>query len=66
MKTLSNGTNILDRMYYYLLEFHNFEKECLQKTFIQKNYQKDSLKDLTKEEFTEYFQYASYEDAKNI
>ncbi len=65
MKILNDGTEIIDRVYYYVLDFDNQEKTECQQTYIQKNFEKDSVRSLTQKEFWEYFSYACLKDREN-
>jgi len=61
MKTLSDGTEVLDRTYYYLLDFN----ESTKRDFIQKTFNKNRLCDLTEYEYWELFYHATKSDFHN-
>lgn len=61
MKTLSDNTEIEDRLWYYLLDFNDSdEKKTIQ------SLGKQLLKDLTKNEFYELFRIATESDLKGV
>lgn len=58
MKTLSDGNEVSDATYYYLLDWN----ERNNKNFINKNFNKNSLRYLTLEEYLILWQYATTSD----
>lgn len=60
MKTLADGTEVVARMYYYLLDFNDMTRWA----FIMKEFKKDTLKELNKGEFLKLFKHATDVDAK--
>lgn len=62
MERLSDGKEVSSRTYYYLLGW-NEENEW---EFMMKNFNKSKLSNLTLEEFTELFSYATQKDYDNF
>ena len=60
MKTLSSGSRVPSRLYYYLLDFNDENRE-----FMFDLFHVTRLYDLTKDQFYELFQYASGTDFNN-
>ena len=58
MKELTDGAQVLSRVYYYLLDFNESDNW----SFIRDNFGKTMLKDLAIDEFTKLFEYASESD----
>lgn len=59
MKELADGTLVLSRMYYYLLDFN--DRTDLE--YISHNFNKHSLNSLNKTEFLELFAHATAIDS---
>ena len=59
MKTLKDGTEVVARTYYYLLDYmdRHFDEKPLVKLF-----DKERLCDTTIDEYTQFFQIATSED----
>lgn len=62
MKELSDGTQITARMYYYLLDFNEWNEW----KYLRDNFGKKRLHDLNKTEFLMLFKYATESDYKTI
>ncbi len=54
MKVLADGTKVVSRMYYYLLDFNDITDW----DYIKNTLKKNALKELNKEEFIKLFNYA--------
>lgn len=54
MKQLADGTKVVSRMYYYLLDFNDMTNW----DYIRNTFQKNALRDLNKAEFIQLFQHA--------
>jgi hypothetical protein len=61
-KELSDGVKVPDRMYYYLLEFN----EKTNWSFIEKEFGKSALKELTIKEFKKLFTHAFTKDINSV
>jgi len=61
-KELSDGVKVPDRMYYYLLEFN----EKTNWSFIEKEFGKSTLKELTIKEFKKLFNHAFAKDINSV
>jgi len=55
MKELADGTQVVARMYYYLLDFNDLTGWNYIRTELKKN----ALKELNKSEFMQLFRYAT-------
>jgi hypothetical protein len=60
MKELADGTQVIARMYYYLLDFNDLTNW----EYIRNVLQKSTLKELNKAEFMQLFQHATTIDLK--
>jgi len=60
MKELSDGTQVVARMYYYLLDFNDLTSW----DYIRNTLHKNALKELNKAEFIQLFQLATTVDLK--
>ena len=58
MKELSDGTKVVARMYYYLLDFNDRTNW----NYIRNVPQKDAVRELNKAEFIQLFQHATTVD----
>ena len=58
MKELSDGTQVVARMYYYLLDFN----EMTNWRYIREALHKNALNELNKAEFLQLFQHATSVD----
>jgi len=61
MKKLIDGTEVLDRTFYYLLDWKDKNME-----YVFKNYGTYELHALNKKEYKEFFEHATKQDLKNI
>lgn len=55
MKELADGTSVVARMYYYLLDFNDMTHW----EFIRKEFHKNTLKELNKDEFIKLYIHAT-------
>jgi len=62
MKELADGTQVSARTYYYLLDFN----DRYNWKFIEANFNKIKLKDLTIDEYRQLFDYATKIDAESL
>lgn len=62
MKTLADGTTVMARTYYYLLDFNDLDKW---KTLFSE-FGKKKLHDLTKSEYIRLFEIATKKDLENL
>ena len=62
MKTLSDGTEVSARIYYYLLDFN----DKYRREYIQSKFNKQTLASLTINEFVDLFNHAIKVDKYNI
>ena len=58
MKELADGTQVVARMYYYLLDFNDITRW----EYIRNVLQKNALRELNKAEFMQLFQHATNVD----
>lgn len=58
MKELADGTQVVARMYYYLLDFNDMTNW----DYIRNVFQKNVLRELNKAEFMQLFQHATTVD----
>lgn len=58
MKVLVDGTKVVSRMYYYLLDFNDITG----RDYIRNTLRKNALTELNKEEFVKLFKHASSVD----
>ena len=58
MKVLADGTKVVSRMYYYLLDFNDLTNWDYMRNTLRKN----ALKELNKEEFIKLFKHANSVD----
>ena len=62
MKTLADGTTVISRTFYYLLDWNDRDSW----EFIYKNFGKKRLLDLTLEEYKILWKYATEHDTKHL
>ena len=62
MKTLADGTTVVARTFYYLLDWNNWNNY----EFIYKNFNKKRLMDLSIEEYVMLWKHATYNDLKYL
>jgi len=62
MKTLIDGTQVYDNTFYYLLTWN--EKNNWK--YIEENFKKSKLKDLTISEYLELFEYATKQEIEKL
>jgi len=62
MKTLSNGFEVPSRTYYYLLDWN----EANDWKYIREHFNKEKLKDLTREEYNQLFLFVSRSELINL
>ena len=62
MKELIDGTKVVARMYYYLLDYNDLTGW----EYIRKKFKKNSLSELHKNEFMQLFEHATKDDLNKI
>jgi len=62
MKTLIDGVEVSSRSYYYLLDWNDKDDRI----FIEFNFNKSTLKDLTISEYLELFEYATKQEIEKL
>lgn len=62
MKTLFDGVEVSSRSYYYLLDWNDKDDRI----FIEFNFNKSTLKDLTISEYLELFEYATKQEIEKL
>jgi len=61
MKTAIDGCEVYSRVYYYLLDFNEYDNW----KYISEKFNKEKLRDLTGEEIRQLFEYATQKDLEN-
>jgi hypothetical protein len=61
MKTTIDGCEVYSRVYYYLLDFNEYDNW----KYISEKFNKEKLRDLTGDEIRQLFEYATQKDLEN-
>jgi hypothetical protein len=64
MKKLTNGEEVVDRVFYYLLDFKDREEHI--SSYVIIHFKVTSLRELTKAQIGQYFKYATKQDSKEL